>query len=230
MSKLFKTHGIALKLVKYRETSIIVKVYTEQFGMKSYVVNGVRSSKGKSNKIALYQPLTLLDMVVYNHEARDINRISEAKILYPYQSVPFEVMKSSVAIFLTEVLVKALHTEEANPDLFGFLKQQLLGWDQGAIPAENFHLRFLLALSERLGFGVQSEDDFFHELDRHMEIEPETRQAMHQLIVSHEVDSLKLNGRTRAKLAELLVAFFHLHLENFGSIQSLSVLKELMNS
>ena len=42
-----KTKGIVLRTVKYGETSVIVTILTELFGLQSYLVNGVRTSSGK---------------------------------------------------------------------------------------------------------------------------------------------------------------------------------------
>src|SRR6188768_3165830 len=96
---LHKTRGIVFRFTKYGETSIIVNIFTELFGMQSYIVNGVRSKSSK-NKIALYQPLTLLDLVVYHRDNANILRIKEIKCLYPYQFIPMDVRKSTIAMFV----------------------------------------------------------------------------------------------------------------------------------
>ena len=94
---LHKTKGIVLNFVKFKETSVIVKIYTEKFGLQSYIENGVRSSKSK-NKIALFQPLTQLELVVYHDPKKEINRISEIRCILPYKSIPFEIKKSRNAL------------------------------------------------------------------------------------------------------------------------------------
>lgn len=101
-----KTQGIVIHYIKYRESSIIVKIFTRDLGLKSYIVNGVRSAKSKS-KMALYQPLSLLDLVVYDKENASLNRISEVKLNYPFQRIPFDFHRSGVAMFVGEVLSKA---------------------------------------------------------------------------------------------------------------------------
>jgi DNA repair protein RecO (recombination protein O) len=94
---LHKTKGIVIGFIKYGDTSIIAKVYTELYGMQTYIVNGVRSKSSK-NKIALFQPLTILDMVVYHKENRDIHRLSEVKCHVIFHSIPFNQKKISMAI------------------------------------------------------------------------------------------------------------------------------------
>ena len=118
---LHTTYGIVLKTIKYAETSVITKVYTEAFGVQSYIVNGVRSTKSKNNKAGLLQPLTLLDMVVYYKEGRDLHRISEMKNAFIFTAIPFEVVKRSIGIFMVEIMSKSIREEESNPDQFEFL-------------------------------------------------------------------------------------------------------------
>ena len=80
---LHKTQGVVFRFTNYSETSIIVNIFTSAFGLQSYIVNGARGKSGKG-KIALYQPLTLLDLVVYHRENASILRIKEVKCIHPY--------------------------------------------------------------------------------------------------------------------------------------------------
>ncbi|HEU5146219.1 MAG TPA: DNA repair protein RecO, partial [Chryseosolibacter sp.] len=107
---IFKTRGIVFRFTKFQETSIIVTIFTEQFGLQSYIVNGVRSKSSK-NKIALYQPLTLLNLVVYHRENANIERIKEISCLHPYRTLATDVRKSTLAIFINELLNKTVKEE-----------------------------------------------------------------------------------------------------------------------
>src|SRR5690606_15189127 len=103
-----KTKGIVINYLKYRETSIIVRIYTRQLGLKSYVVNSVRSEIPRY-KIALFQPLSLLELVVYHREGVSLNRISETKLAYAFHRIPFDYYRSGIAMFVGEVLGKAIY-------------------------------------------------------------------------------------------------------------------------
>ncbi|HEV7380803.1 MAG TPA: recombination protein O N-terminal domain-containing protein, partial [Dyadobacter sp.] len=136
---LHKTRGIALSYIKYKESSIIAKIYTELFGVQTYIVNGVRSSSAKTNRIALFQPLTLLEMVVYHKGKQDeIHRISEIKCYHPFSTLPYNVLKSCLSLFITEILVKSLREEEENQPLFYFLEQSVIYLDEADAGFENF--------------------------------------------------------------------------------------------
>ena len=112
---LHKTSGIILHTVKYSETSLIVKIYTRDFGLQSYMVTGVRSKKSK-NKASLFQPLALVELEVSNTNKGSLQRISEINILHPYSDIPYNIVKSSIAIFLNEILYKAIKEEHADED------------------------------------------------------------------------------------------------------------------
>src|SRR4051812_2313610 len=120
-----KTRGIVFRFTKYGETSIIVTIFTEEFGLQSYIVNGVRSKSSK-NKIALYQPLTLLNLVVYHRERANIERIKEIQCFHPYQTLTVDVKKSTIAMFITELLNKTVKEESHVQDLFDFLADSLI--------------------------------------------------------------------------------------------------------
>src|SRR5690554_158691 len=107
---IYKTRGVVFRFTKFQESSIIVTIFTEQFGLQTYIVNGVRS-KSARNKIALYQPLTLLNLVVYHRENVNIERIKEASCLHPYRTLTTDIRKSTIALFINELLNKTIREE-----------------------------------------------------------------------------------------------------------------------
>jgi len=224
---IFKTQGIVLNYVKFRDTSIIVKIYTEAFGLKTYIVNGVRSTKAKSNKIAYYQPLTLLDLVIYNRENKDINRISEVKVLHPYHSIPFDHKKNLVAIFLTEVLVKLLKEAEQDTPLFNFVKKSIIYFDQQAVQFENFHIQFLIQLTHYLGFAPQKPADFCNFPGAENALEQPFFLVLKQLFANKLEAFVNTTGKVRTQILEFLLKFYQYHIAGFGEIKSLQIIKEL---
>src|ERR1700742_2343447 len=103
--ELHKTRGIVLKTVKYGETSLIVTLYTELFGLQSYLVNGVRTSSRKGHgKANLFQPAAILDLVVYHNELKNLQRIREFKWGVIYRNIFFDVLRNAVGLFMVELL------------------------------------------------------------------------------------------------------------------------------
>ncbi|MBD2702218.1 DNA repair protein RecO [Spirosoma sp. BT702] len=227
-----KTRGIALSYIRYRESSIIARIYTEEFGLQSYLVNGVRSARSKNNKIALFQPLTLLDMVVYNKPDRDLHRLSEMKTSYPFQSLPFEVSKSTIALFVTEMLNKVLKEEASNPMMYRFLIDSVLFLEEAQTNYENFHLTFLLKLSFFLGFGPESSREFETQLRENSypflpDVEMET--ALNIMLRQKLGTLIKLSRAGRNELLDALVAYYQIHIDSIGEVKSLPVLREVLN-
>ncbi|MFN8345727.1 MAG: DNA repair protein RecO [Spirosomataceae bacterium] len=229
---LYKTRGIALNYIRYRETSIIAKIYTEEFGIQSYMVNGIRSAKSKTNRIALFQPLTLLDLVVY-HKSKEqtIHRLSEVRCSLPFRSLPFDFIKSSIALFITELLVKTLREEEANEPLFQFLLEAIVYLEEADEHFENFHLQFLAKLAFYLGFGAESVREMEEQLTENLyphSMEPAMREALQGFLHLPLDYSASLTRLQRSKLLDTLVFYYKIHLEGLGEIKSLEVLRELM--
>ncbi len=229
---LHKTRGIALGYIRYRETSIIAKVYTEAFGIQSYIVNGVRSSKSKTNRIALFQPLTLLDMVVYHKRKDDtVHRISEMKCYAPFSSLPYDVLKSSLALFVTEILGKTLREEETNEALFEFLEHSVLYLDQAQNGFENFHIQFLAEFASFLGFGIETIEDLESELRNNHYPQVTDRpemEATRLLLSTGYGTAIPLDRQRRVSILEKLLFFYKIHMDSLGEIRSLDILREVL--
>lgn len=226
---LYKTRGVVLGFIRYRETSIIVRIYTETFGLKSYIVNGVRSSKSKNNKIALYQPFTLLDLLIYNKPHTSLNYISEAKIYQPFHSIPFDVRKTTICLFLTEVLTKILKSEEANQVFFDFLLHSILSLENLSAHFENFHLQFLIRASGLLGFFITEPQEIGKQLQYAGYLfDYEHHTAFLNLLIEADYGTpIPMNHKERGEILDALLKFYQLHFEGFGEIKSLNVLKEI---
>jgi DNA repair protein RecO (recombination protein O) len=220
---LYKTQGIVFRFTKYGETSIIVTIFTTMFGLQSYIVNGVRSKTAK-NKIALFQPLTLLDLVVYHRENAGILRIKEVKCLHPYQTVQNDMRKSAIAMFLNEVINKAVKDQSHTESMGEFMIDSFIALDQ-LNSVENFHLIFLLKLSRYLGFGPQTNDEVLGA----WLLNPEEEGVLKKLLAADYDAVVPMSYTVRRNLLEALLRFYATHSENFGEIRSVHVLKEMFN-
>lgn len=221
---LHKTQGIVFKYIKYRDSSIIVNIFTEKFGLQSYIVNSVRTKSTKS-KIALFQPLTCLDLVVYYKESTNINRISELKCNHPFHSIPINIHKSSIALFLTEMLHKTIREQNDTHDLFVFIQQAILVLDNLNTEYENFHIQFLLKLSKYLGFGV-SKNDELESLMQGAKIDFQILNELNNKPFGHHIS---LNGNSRLRLLNAVVFYYKQHYSTLGEIKSLAVLNEVFH-
>ena len=245
-SQLHKTKGIVLRAVKYGETSLIVTMFTELFGLQSYLVNGVRtSSKKGSGKANLFQPTAILDLVVYHNELKHLNRIKEFKWSYLYQHIFSDVPKNAVALFMIELLTKCLKQPEANPELFEFCEDAFIHLDEssGSVMA-NFPLFFALHLPVFFGFRISDEysdknsivdlqegmfvpgrPDHFHFLEGK---QAEVTSELLKMMQPEELEQLKLNHDFRRQLLFAYEIYYALHIQEFGTMKTLPVLREVL--
>ena len=245
-SQLHKTKGIVLRAVKYGETSLIVTMFTELFGLQSYLVNGVRTSTKKgSGKANLFQPTAILELVVYHNELKHLNRIKEFKWSYLYQHIFSDIPKNAVALFMIELLTKCLKQPEANPELFEFCEDAFIHLDEstGSVMA-NFPLFFALHLPVFFGFRISDEysdknsivdlqegmfvperPDHFHFLEG---IQAEVTSELLKMMQPGELEQLKLNHDFRRQLLFAYETFYALHIQDFGTMKTLPVLKEVL--
>lgn len=201
---------------------MIVTIFTDEFGLQSYIVNGVRSKTTKS-RIALYQPLTLVELVVYHRENANLNRIKEIKCLHPYQTLHLDVIKSSVGLFVAEVINKTVKEESHAKELCEFLISSLVTLDTSSY-VNNFHLIFLLKLSGFLGFGAQN----VNEVLGPRITEPAIEEAIQMIINGDYNVSISLSGSQRRELLKLIIDFYNEHTGMLGEMKSLQVLREVL--
>ncbi len=240
---LAKTRGIVLRTVRYGDTSLIVTLYTEEFGRQSYIVNATRSNRSK-NRAVIMQPLYLLETESYQKEGRDLQRLRESRLAIPYTSIPFDVRKSTQALFLAEILDRILQEEERNPRLYQFIENALLLFDSMEEGSANFHAWFLVRLTAFLGIfprAVEANGRFWfdmrtgsfesRELLHPAFMDPETSGNLMALMTmgSHDLSSLKMTGIQRNVLLNKLLEYLNLHFGNVGHLRSLDVLKEVFD-
>jgi len=237
---LHKARGIVLHSVKYSETSVIVKIYTDSLGLKSFLVRGIRSKKSKL-KPGFFQPLSLLDLVFYHKEKSSLHSIKELHISQPYLNLPFDIKKSSIALFLNEVLHKSIREEEANPGLFKFLWSSLVALDQHRDNIASFHLCFLVFYSRFLGiqpppgFSTQRpcfnfREAVFQTADTGGCFDRDTSSALNTImnIPFGTFPTVEIPPVVRAKLLSGLLLYFHYHLQGFPEIHSHQVLHSVL--
>ena len=244
---LHNTKGIVLRTVKYGESSIVTTVYTELFGVQSYIVKGARQGTKKTQgKAAYFQAAAILDMTVYHNEQKNLQFIKEYNWAYPYQTVLFDVVKNCVAMYMVEVLQHTLKEPETNPDLFYLIENTLQQLDKGTDTlTANLPLYFMLHLGMQLGFQIQgvyseetpildlSEGYFVSETPTHpYYLSDELAMVASQLnsiLLYSELEHMKLNRLTRRKLLDAFGQYLSLHIADFGTLKTLTVLQEILS-
>lgn len=233
---LIKTRGIVLHRLRYSESSLIIKVFTEELGLRSYILKGVLG-KTRAKTAGLYAGLSLLDLVVYENSRGGLLRIREAHLAHHTKNIPFDPVRQSIQIFLNEVLYKCIREEAANPTLFTFLWDSLLELDADTSPGASFHLDFLLHLSRHLGFGPDSDyqngqafslkEGSFRDAKSRDDslLDPQLSKALHQLM--ERGPHSPMTQDSRRLILQALLDYYRHHLEGLGEFQSNAILGSL---
>ena len=225
---LLNTNAIVLSALKYKDSSLIVSCYTRELGVQSYILHHIfKAKKGKLNP-AYFQLLTQLEIQTNYKSNQSLHKITEVKLHHTYTSLHTNVYKSSVSIFMAEVLQNVLKEEEKNTELYHFLETSLLWYDLNDFNA-NFHLAFLLKLSQYLGIHPDPNTlhlNFFrHNMDNHK------IHVLKNLLGIHfdDLNSIKINAQIRQDILSEILHYFSVHLGAFKKPKSLKILHDIFN-
>jgi len=237
-----KTKGIFLRSFKYSDSSVIAHIYTEKFGRQSFIIRGIHSKNSKT-KINLFQPLSILDLIVYEKEDRNLQHLKSAGLSVSYGQIPYDIKRNSQILFITEILMKCLKEEESNPLLFEFLVQSAIILDEKEEGISNFSVVFLFQLTRFLGifpnnplknkslyFDMESSSFCNVRPFHHYYMEGEITSGFCELFQFEfrDMEKLSFSNSIRYLLLSKLLIYYKLHLGLTGEIKSLGVLKEIM--
>ncbi len=236
-----KTRGIVLHQIKYTDSEIIVQLYTREYGRLSFLVRGMGSrQKGKHN--VFFQPMFILALEMYYKESREMQLIKEFSVSYSPANIFSDIRKTSVAIFLGEVLTSILRQESPNENLFRFIEDSIVYFDNSTENYVNFHIAFLAGLSSYLGFEPQSrstaKEHFFDMINGSFVTVPPLHNdyanpGMSSILAAFFSTSfdksmnIPLSGVQRNEVLEVLIRYYSIHLPGLKKIRSLEVLKEV---
>ncbi len=239
---LTKTRGIVLHQIKYGDSSRIVHIYTENYGRLVFMVKGF--GKKSRFKRAFFQPLTLLDLDIYFKPDRNLQQIKEVHINYPFLTISGNIQKTSITLFLSEVLSKTIPEEESNPDLFKYLFDAIRYLDEKENISGNFHLFFLVRLTRFLGISPVNyfseknqildmrEGAFISGLPPHQDILGKKDALFFSALLEIPVEKLSampaVPGGTYDFLEKIL-QYYRIHLEGLSKIKSLDILHEVFH-
>ena len=233
------TKAIVFSSLKYGESDLIVKCFTESSGLKSYLLRNILKSKKGKLRSSYFQSLSLLEIEASHKNKGTLERINEAKIFYPYQSLHTNVIKSSLVIFLAEILSNTINEEAEDKMLFRFIENSLR-WLDNSKDTANFHMSFLLKLSLYLGFYPDTSTitkPYFNLLEGNFQDVSIGKYNEIGTIIDNlkmffgidfdKINEIKLTKNQRSDLLSLLLKYYQLHLHGFKKPKSLIVLNQI---
>ncbi len=235
-----RTRAIVLHAVKCSENTVIVHTYTEMHGRMAYVVNGAKSKRSVLRS-ALLQPLTLLELETDFNPKKELHRIKESRILYPFESIPFDPSKNALAVFMAELLYRSLKEPHIDSDLFTFLHHAILQLDTIEVGMGNFHISFLMQYARFMGFEPHIDS---YEINSFFDLQNgifATQAAFEQSLNIYEselfmractvnfgnISTISFSKTEKQTLLSNILKYYALHLHNFSGIRSLDILYQL---
>ena len=236
---LVKTKAIVISSIKFQEKSLIVKCFTQSHGLKSYFVRDAFSGRKSNQKIAYFQPLSLLEIEAVHKNKGTLENFKEIKISTPFQSIHSDIYKSTIVIFISEILYHSIHEEEKNESLFSFLETALL-WLDHHDEIANFHLILMLEATKYLGFYPDISDIDMPFFDMNEGVftpfqairslsEHETNLFKKLIDLRFDNDQKIFHVIERQIVLKILIEFYSVHLDGFKRPKSLEVLKEVFS-
>lgn len=241
MTTLIHTNAIVISALKYAEADLIVKCYTQQSGIKTYMLRGVLKAKKGKFKTSLFQPLTQLELVARHKDTGNMEYLQDAKLKLHYKSLHTNVVKGTMVLFISEVLRSSIQEEEENEQLYLFL-ERTINWMDTHENIGNFHLLFMLKLTKFLGFSPDNtypEGSYFNMMEGVFQdlktnaycMEGPNLELLKQFLGINfdTLDSIKLTKSARSSFLNMLIVYYQLHLDSFKKPKSLTVLKEIFH-
>lgn len=242
--QIHNTKAVVLRVVKYGETSVIVTMYTELFGLQSFIVKGVRKESKKSQLVNYYHPGALLQLQVYHNELKHLQFIKDAQWYYMYKEVFFSVLKNAVAMYIIELCQQSLKEPENNPDVYHCIEEALIQLDKNSESfAANLPLYFTLRLSTELGFQIHGKytdatavldlqaGRFLSSTPQHVDYIENNLARITSEFMSitfySDIENIKLNKNMRRDLLAAYQVYMQYHITGFNQLKSLEVLQEL---
>lgn len=237
---LSKTEAIVLNYTKYNDSSIIVHVLSEKYGRQSLLVYGIGS--GKHNRLGSFQALFILDTQIYYKASASIQKLKEYKLLVPLHSLTQDITKSTLALFLAEVIHRTVREEFADERLYAFVKTTILVLEEAKHGLAYFHLVFLTKLARYMGFMPHEaiSTPYYDFKEGHgVSFRPAHPYFVNQSVLEWlirflnapftDMEQFDLGKNLRNEILESLVQLFELHLLNFKALKSFAVLKEVFS-
>jgi DNA repair protein RecO (recombination protein O) len=226
---LYKTEGIVLTHIKYGESSIIARIFTKRFGIKSYIINGVRKIQPRHN-IALLHNLSPVNMVVYNKKNANLQRISSIECARAMHHIICDIYKLSIATFLAELINKSTYADVKYELLFDFIKQSINELNEPNSVPSTFLLKFIINLSKHLGFGINNIQHVKEQLSTpyHSKyyLNQEEEKTLEMIIKNEPIPKIKRS--IQKNITDCTIEFYKANISSLNKLKSLNIFKEIM--
>lgn len=237
------TQGIVLHSLRYSDTSLIARILTRNFGLQSYLIPGVYKSRAKI-KAGLFHPFAMIEMVCYHKDREGLQRIKEIRHTQPLHGIMSDIRKSSVAIFLSEIMLGAFRNQEPQKEAFEFISKAIQRLDMLEENIGLFHIIFLLQLSKYLGFSPSAgytekachfniREGLYQDADDHTGACMTPGESYFFYLLSTQNNSgqpdIKVPADIKKKLLYRVVDYYRHHMDGLRELRSIEILSKVFS-
>lgn len=237
----YSTESIVLGYINYSDTSIILKCFTEKFGVKSYLIKGIRSSKKRKLQLGQFNRLNIVDIESSHSKKGNLSYIKNVKSINSFQSINSNILKYNITLFISEILSSVIRHEQPDLKLFSFIKKSFM-WFENSERFSNFHVLFLIYLTDFLGIQPENNTNNLKHFDLENGnfnsicessncIEGEVVEQL-SLILGTKFDysnNILNNVNQRRNMIDLILKYYEIHVPDFKRPKSLEILNELFS-
>lgn len=237
----YTSQGIVLQITDYSESSRILHIYTEKYGRKAFLARGIRKKTKKNEASAAAQPGSVVEVTAYENKKSSLDILKDLKVTNPFEEIPFSFHKTSILLFINEIVAKSIKEEEPNAELFHFLASEILLLDCTQEPLGEFPILFLVQFADKLGFCPLNNFHALHTPYFHLQngmftthftssketMEREESEWLHRFLTNVQHETYRPFGipyNQRIKLLEQLVLFYRFHIPGATVLKSHEIL------
>ncbi len=239
---ILSTKGIVLHCIDYSETSIIARIYTEQLGLQTYIVKGVRK-KGSRIKRNLFAPLSIIQLVANHKEGEGMRVMRDASCEYQLNGIATDMAKTAVSIYISELLTRSFSAQMADPLLYEFIEDAILNLDRATGAVAGFPLSFTIGLTQFMGFdphnNFSNNETYFdmeegnfcsHPPGHPYYLSPPLSNQLSEVLTALNAGliSIVADHSTRSELLSKMLEYYRIHIPSFGEIKSVQVLSDVL--
>jgi DNA repair protein RecO (recombination protein O) len=235
-----KTEAIVLNTRKFGDTSLICTMYTRSYGRRNFLIKGYRSTRGRKRH-SYFQPMSIIDVVYYHKDTRDLQLITETSNRYFLQTLQTDPIKITLGMVVIELFYLTVKEEEPNYPMFEFLGGILVELDQRDKQLIHIFLFYLVQLSNYLGFlpsdMVEDETKPIHFDIRNgvLENAPLGDRGSALVLAFSRAEfkdcfAIELTQGGKSDLIAAMMEYYRTHVEDFKIPGSLLVLQEVFGA
>ena len=232
------TSAIVISKLKYKDNDLILKLLTRELGVCNFLVRNPAGKK-RNKTINYFQPLTILSIEFENRNKSKLNYLKDIEIEYVFKSIHFDIKKSVVVLFISEILNKILNFQEKDELLFDFIRDSFIFFDKNNF--QNFHLFFLIHLTKYFGLFPQTDniDALFFDLEQGVFIEEQP--PKHYItgasldifkrllgIKFDQINDINITNNLRRDLIDDIITYYKYHFESFSNLKSIDVIRKTL--